>query len=388
MKEHDPELAARLVAVRRDLHRHPELAFEERRTAERIASELDRIGIPYRAEVAETGIVAEIDGPSGPKIALRADMDALPIQEETGLPFASVNQGVMHACGHDAHVTMVLGAAEILANEGSLPAPVRILFQPAEERGSGAKAMIDAGALEDVAMIFGGHVDRGYSTGQIVVHAGAVNASTDGFRIQIDGKGAHAARPHEGVDAVVVGSLLVTALQSVVAREVNPAHAAVVTVGRFEAGTAANVLASRAILEGTIRTLEPSVRERVMASVERMARSIAEAQAASLRVSFVEGTPAVLNSPEMAALARRAALDVVGADNTVELHTPNMGGEDFAYFLEKVPGCYVRLGVRAPGTEAHPAHSSRFDVDEGVLLVGARFFSQLAMTAGASLHDG
>jgi amidohydrolase len=186
------------------LHQHPELSFQEKRTAERIAQELDRLGVAYRSSVAGTGIVAEIPAPGAPEdlcVALRADIDALPVLEETGLSFASVHEGVMHACGHDGHTTMILGAVELLSQEPSLPVPVRVLFQPAEERGSGALALIEAGALDGVSMIFGGHIDRHYPTGQIVTHAGAVNASTDSFRIQIQGKGGHAARPHEGVDA-------------------------------------------------------------------------------------------------------------------------------------------------------------------------------------------
>lgn len=383
----EPGFEERLVAFRRELHENPELSFEEVETARRIARELDRIGIPYRTGVAGTGIVADLGG-EGPRVALRADIDALPIFEDTGLAFASRREGVMHACGHDAHTTMVLGAAELLARETSLPAPVRILFQPAEERGAGAKAMIEEGALDDVAMIFGGHVDRTYVTGQIVTHAGAVNASSDSFRIEIGGKGGHAARPHEGVDAVLVGSAIVTALQSIVSRELNPAFPAVVTVGRFKAGKAANVLAGRALLEGTIRTLDPNVRSEVIAAIERICRALGEAHRAQVRVEVSDGTPAVVNTKEMAELARAAAIEAVGPDAAVPLSMLNMGGEDFAFYLQKTRGCYVRLGVRGPGEEAHPAHSSKFDVDEAVLAIGARFFSRLVKLAGATLSKG
>lgn len=382
----DKDFDARLVAFRRDLHRHPELAFQEKRTAQQVEKELDRIGIPYKRGIGGTGIIAEIPGVNGAKppwVALRADMDALPIQEETGLEFASVNDGVMHACGHDGHTTMVLGAAELLAADHDLEAPVRLLFQPAEERGSGALAMIEAGALDGVEMIFGGHVDPHYPTGQIVTHAGAVNASTDTFRIEIQGKGGHAARPHEGVDSVVVGSLLVMALQTIVSREVNPAHPSVVTVGRFEAGTASNVIASRANLQGTIRAQEQFVRDQIVSSLQRICESIGRLHNARIQVTIEEGTPPVVNPPEMAELARQAASRVVGEQNAVPLHTTNMGGEDFAYYLQKIPGCYVRLGVRGEGREGFPAHSSRFDIDEAALGIGARYFHEVAKLASA-----
>ena len=384
----DSKFKEHLVAFRRELHRHPELAFQEKQTAERICRELDRIGIAYKSGVAETGILAEIPGgDGGPAVALRADIDALPILEETGLAFASENEGVMHACGHDGHTTMVLGAAELLARDGALLAPVRVLFQPAEERGAGAKAMIAAGALEGVAMIFGGHVDRNYETGVIVTHAGAVNASTDAFSIEIQGKGGHAARPHESVDSVVVGSMLVMAIQTIVSREVNPAHPTVVTVGRFEAGTASNVIAGRALLEGTIRTQETPVREGIIQSLTRICDSVANLHNAHIKMSVREGVPPVINPPEMAEIARRAASVVVGEDNAVPLHGANMGGEDFSYYLQTIPGCYVRLGMRAPGRESFPAHSSKFDFDEAVLPIGARYFYEVAKLAGKTLQE-
>jgi amidohydrolase len=385
----DKELHERLVAFRRDLHQHPELSFQETRTAERICAELDRLGIAYESGVAHTGIIADIPGRGDAlkKVALRADIDALPIQEETGLSFASENDGVMHACGHDGHTTMVLGAAELLVRDRDLPAPVRLLFQPAEERGAGAKALIEEGALDNVAMIFGGHVDRHYPTGTIVTHAGAVNASTDSFRIQIRGKGGHAARPHESVDSVVVGSLLVMALQTIVSREVNPAHPSVVTVGRFDAGTAANVIAGQAELEGTIRAQESAVRNHVIASLQRICDSLSQLHNAEISMTVREGVPPVINPPAMAELARRAASNVVGPDFAVPLHTPNMGGEDFSYYMEKARGCYVRFGAREEGREGYPAHSSKFDFDEAVLPIGASYFYRVAKIDGAALQD-
>jgi hippurate hydrolase len=384
----DRELFQRLVALRRDLHRHPELSWHETRTAEQVCRVLDRLGIEYRRGVAETGVVADLPGPPDvPAVALRADMDALPIEEETGLKYASVHVGVMHACGHDGHTSMLLGAAELLKRESTLPCPVRLLFQPAEETGSGARAMIEDGALDGVGMIFGGHLDAAYAPGEIVVDPTAVNASTDEFVIQLSGPGGHAARPHETVDPIVAGSLIVAALQTIVARSVQPNQVAVVTVGRFEAGTAANVIATQARLTGTLRALDAAVRTRLVTAVRQVAESTAAAQDVEVEVNFTEGTPAVVNAPEPTALARETAAIVVGDERVLPLRTPNLGGEDFGFFLQHVPGCYVRFGAQPSGETTFPAHSSRFGFDEQALAVGAGYFYQVALVAGRRLRE-
>jgi hippurate hydrolase len=381
----DAALLTKMVAIRRDLHRHPELSGKETRTAIQITKMLDEMGIAHRAANG-TGIIADIPGRAGaPIVVLRADMDALPIQEETGLEFASLHPGCMHACGHDGHVSMLLGAAQLLAREKELAAPVRLVFQPAEEIGCGAQAMIAAGALERAGMIFGGHLDRHYPKGTVVVSDGIMNASTDTFRIGITGQGGHAARPHESVDAVVVGSLMVMALQTIVSREVNPAHPSVVTVGRFDAGTAANVIAGQAWLEGTVRAQEELVRTHLQTAIRRMAEAVGKLHGAHVEVEFLEGTPVLRNNPEAAALARRAASCVVGSENVRELETANMGGEDFSQYIQKVTGCYVRFGARLAGRENYPAHSSRFDFDEDALGVGAAYFHAIAKLAGERL---
>ncbi len=380
-------LYERMVAMRRDLHQHPELSWQETRTANQICSRLDELGISYKRNVAGTGIVADLPGATdGPIVALRADTDALPIFEETGLPFASQSPGVMHACGHDAHTTMLLGAAELLCRE-DLPAPVRLIFQPAEERGEGAPAMIGAGVLDNVAMIFGGHVDRHFPVGMIAVTDGAVNASSDAFTIRVTGKGGHAARPHETVDAVVVSSLMVMALQTIVSREVNPAHPSVVTIGRLDAGTAGNVIAGRAHLEGSIRAQDPSVRLALQRSIERMAKSIGQLHGAQVEFEMGPGTPPLVNPPECTGIARRAAAVAVGEALVTCMDATSMGGEDFSYYLERVPGCYVRFGTAREGVQQFPAHSGGFDIDENALAVGAAFFHAVAKTAGMQLSE-
>ncbi len=380
-------LYSRLVALRRDLHAHPELSWQEVRTADQICRYLDQLGVAYLRDVAGTGIVAELPGAiAGPRIALRADIDALPVFEETGLPFASQSPGKMHACGHDAHTAMLLGAAEMLCRE-TLPAPVRLIFQPAEELGEGAPVMIAAGVLEDVAMIFGGHVDRHFPTGSIAVTDGPVNASSDAFSISITGKGGHAARPHETVDAVVVASLLVMALQTIVSREVNPASPSVVTVGRIDAGTVGNVIAGRALLEGSIRAQDPTVRLALQRAVERIAKSIGQLHGATVEFTLGSGTPPLVNPPESTAIARRAAQAVVDAALVTRMETASMGGEDFSYYLERTPGCYVRFGTAREGVPQFPAHSGSFDIDEQALAVGAAWFHAVAIIAGEALRD-
>ena len=378
----------RIVSVRRWLHRYPELSGRETNTAAVIADFLQGIGVPYRVSVAGTGVVADIPGTAGvPCVVLRADTDALPIHEETGLEFASEHAGVMHACGHDGHTAMLLGAAALLSEEKDLPAPVRLIFQPAEEKGTGAQAMIQAGALEGAGLIFGGHLDRHYQPGAIVVAEGAVNASSDNFTIEIIGQGAHGARPHESIDAVVVGSLMIMALQTIVSREIDPARPSVVSVGQFQAGTAPNVIAGQAKLSGTVRAQDAPVRRQLLSSIRRIAESIAQLHGAKIQVTVTEGTPPLINPPDMADLARRAAVEAVGEANVLPLKTANMGAEDFSYYMEHIPGAYVRFGGQVPGKEGFPAHSSKFDFDEEALAVGAAYYQAVAKIAGQRLCD-
>jgi amidohydrolase len=382
------DLYDQIVSLRRVLHQRPELSWQETHTSAVITKFLQGIGIECCTNVAGTGVIADIPGKAGvPCVVLRADTDALPIQEETGLEFASIHDGVMHACGHDGHIAMLLGAAALLQGEKQLPAPVRLIFQPAEEKGTGALAMIQAGALEGAGLIFGGHLDRHYRPGSIIVAEGAVNASSDNFTIEIIGQGAHGARPHESIDAVVVGSLMIMALQTIVSREIDPARPSVVSVGQFHAGTAPNVIAGQAKLEGTVRAQDPAVRQQLLASIRRIAESIAQLHGAKIRVAIREGTPPLINSPAMAGLVRRAAITAVGEANVLPLKTANMGAEDFSYYMEKVPGAYVRFGGQVPGKEGFPAHSSKFDFDEEALAVGAVYYQAIAKIAGQRLGE-
>lgn len=379
------DFVSRVIALRRDLHQTPEIGWQEHETAELISTELGRLGIDHTTGVAGTGIIAEIPGSSeGPRIALRADMDALPVTEATGLEFASRNEGRMHACGHDAHMAIMLGAACLLADEPA-PGPVRLVFQPAEELAGGALAMIEAGALEGVAMIFGGHVDGGYPAGTLVVHEGTVNASTDAFRVIISGKGGHAARPQATVDPVVVGSHAVIAAQSIVARQLDPSDPAVLTVATFHAGTAHNIIPSEAVLEGTMRAQTMHVRDHLREALGRMMSSVASAHAATANVEFLDGTPPVVNTPEIVDLARPIAITEYGQSNVVALARPNMGGEDFAHYLIAGTGGFFRIGVGRHGEEPRSAHSENFDIDESALVPAATFFAALARRAGQNV---
>ncbi len=368
-----------LVSIRRHIHRFPELAFQEERTANFIQEKLSELGFPSR-RVAGTGVLCDL-GKGPPWVALRADMDALPIEEETGLPFASLVPGVMHACGHDGHVAMLLGAAALLKKELPQKGGVRLIFQPAEESGGGAQAMIEAGALEGVSAIFGGHIDRHFRVGEIAINEGLICAYTDRFVIRLKGRGGHAAWPHEAVDAVVAGAFLVTSIQTLVSREINPAYPTVVTVGRFQAGTAYNVIAEEAFLEGTIRSTHPEIRKRIQEGLRRIVNGIEEIHRVSGQLEIIEGYPPVINSPRETEIAREAARRVVGEAGLSRMPHPSLGGEDFSFYLKHVPGCFVRFGALKAGREHAPAHSPGFDFDERVLPIGARFYFEVAHLA-------
>jgi hippurate hydrolase len=384
----DAPLCAHVRELRHWFHQYPELSFHEVETARRIVAELESLGVRCEYEGVGHAVIAYVDGkdPGMPAVALRAEMDALPGKETTGVSYASRNAGVMHACGHCSHMAMLLGAAHLLSRNQP-PGPVRLIFQPAEEKGGGARVAIKDGALDDVAMIFAVHVTHEYETGKIMIRDGSVTAQSDGFIIRIRGKGGHGARPHEAVDAVVISGFLITALQTLVSREMNPLSPSVVTIGSVHSGSAANVIAEEAELKGSIRTSLPEVRKHMHHGLRRMVSAAAELHNAKIDIEISEGYPPVINEPGSVEIARKAAADIVGATNVVAAEHPSMGSEDFSFYLQKTRGCFVRLGARKVDWKPVPLHSPAFDIDECVLAVGTKFFDQVAR-AGCAWREG
>lgn len=376
------DVRAQLVELRRAIHREPELAFQEEQTAARLEKALHALGVTDTKRVAGTGIIARVRGTDkrAPTVAIRGDIDALPIVEETGLPFASVNTGVMHACGHDVHATWAVGAAALLAAKPAT-GDIIIVLQPAEETGQGAAALMKEGALDGVSMIFGGHVDRRFEIGQVVADAGPLAASADTFQIELVGQGAHAARPHEARDPIVAAAALVTAIQTIVARKLNPATPGVVTVGQISAGSAPNVIPDRAMLKGTIRAVDAPSRKLMHDELQRLATSVGEAHGVEARVHLPEGTPPLVNPPGPIAHARAAVTNVLGGQALVPLGFLNLAGEDFAYYMESIPGCFLRIGAREPGGKPVAAHSPRFYPAEESIFVGAAVLAECARVA-------
>ncbi len=377
---------ARLIDLRRALHRHPELSWKEERTAERLEAALRSIGIDDIRRVAGTGIVARVPGTDrvAPVTAIRGDIDALPIQEATALPYASEIPGVMHACGHDVHATWAVGAAMLLSREPAR-GDVLIILQPAEEVGNGAPAILASGALDGVQAIFGGHVDRRFPVGQVVAQAGPLAAAADSFSIEVLGKGAHGARPHEGIDPIVAAAAIVGALQTIVSRRLDPGAAAIVTVGSIHGGSAPNVIPERVLLTGTLRAMLPEVRSALHTELNSVSASIAAAHGASAKVTIERGPPPIVNPEREAQWARSAAERVLGAGSVVPFGVTNMGGEDFACYLEQIGGCFLRIGAREPGGEPAPAHSPGFIAAEESIFVGAAVLAECAREAAAQL---
>lgn len=381
-----PDQMAWLIDLRRALHRHPELSWKEERTADRLEAALRRNGITEINRVAGTGIVARVPGSDrdAPVTAIRGDIDALPIQEATGLPYASEVPGVMHACGHDVHATWAIGAAMLLMKHPAR-GDVLIVLQPAEEVGSGASAILASGALDGIEAIFGGHVDRRFPVGQVVAQPGPLAASADSFSIEVIGKGAHGARPHEGIDPIVAAASIVSALQTIVARRLDPGAPAIVTVGSIHGGTAPNVIPELVVLTGTLRAMLPDVRAALHDEVAAIATAVARAHGASARVTIVQGPPPVVNSERESQWARTAAERALGAGSVVPFGLTNMGGEDFACYLERFGGCFLRIGAREAGGEPAPAHSPGFVAAEESIFIGAAVLAECAREAGENL---
>jgi amidohydrolase len=379
-------LRERLIALRRDLHRHPELSFAEERTGNVLALELESLSPSRLERVARTGVIARIAGrnSSAPAVAIRGDIDALPIQEATGLAFASTTPGVMHACGHDVHATWAVGAAALLS---AAPAEgdVLIVLQPAEEVGEGAVAVLESGLLDDVRAIFGAHVDRRFTVGQVVAQAGPLAASADTFDIELTGRGAHGARPHESADPVVCMAAIISSLQTIVSRRVNPATPAVVTIGMVSAGTAPNIIPDRAVLRGTLRATDDQTRALLQTELREISLHIGAAHHVDARVTFGAGVPPVINDGRAAEWAAAAAAAVLGADGVVPLGAVNMAGEDFAWYQRRMPGCFLRVGARHANEKIIAAHSPQFDVAEDAIFVGAAVLAESARRASAAL---
>lgn len=382
-----------VIEWRRDIHQHPELSNQEFRTAGVVEKHLKSLGIPVQVEIAGTGVVGVLEGGKpGPVVALRADMDALPVKEMVDVPFKSEvtavyndqDVGVMHACGHDAHVAILMGAAEVLAGmRDEIPGTIKFIFQPAEEDVGGANKMVEEGVLSnpDVDAIFGLHVTQGWAVGEVGVRPAGIMAAADYFRIDIQGRQTHAAQPWAGVDPIVTGSQIVLALQTIVSRQVDVTLApAVVTVGRFDGGVRNNIIPDSAWMEGTIRTFDTAMRDSIHERIRRTAESIAKSAGATAAVEIRKGTPVTYNDPDLTQSMMPSLERIVGKN--VQEAPRVTGAEDFAYFQERVPGMYFFLGVRPPDVpreKSVPNHSPYFFVDESGLVDGVRLMSSVAV---------
>ncbi|WP_374325759.1 M20 aminoacylase family protein [Azonexus sp.] len=374
---------AELTALRRDIHAHPELAFDEQRTADIVAGELLRYGLEVHRGLAKTGVVGVLKaGSSARMIGLRADMDALPLAELNEFPHHSRHPGKMHACGHDGHTAMLLGAARYLAENQDFDGTVVFIFQPAEESEGGAAVMIEDGLFEKfpVEAVFGLHNWPGIPVGEMMAMPGPVMAGTCGFEIHVRGHGCHAAMPHQGIDAIVTGAQLVQALQTVVSRTLHPCDAAVVSVTQFHAGEAWNIIPEEVVMRGTIRSFKPEVQESIERAIERLCSGIAAANGAQISVRFEHRYPPTVNSPAEAKFCQQVAAEVFGAERVLTDILPSMGAEDFAYMLREKPGCYVWLG-NGPGTGGCTLHNPHYDFNDQLLTLGVAYWAQLVRRA-------
>lgn len=368
-----------LIAWRREFHMHPELGFQETRTASRVAEIMAGFGYRVRTDIGGTGVVAEL-GTGSPTFAIRSDMDALPIQETNEVSYASLTPGIMHACGHDAHTAMALGAARLLVKE-DFPGSVRFLFQPSEEGAgsdglTGAQRMIADHVLEDVDAVLAVHVDSALPTGFISLRSGPMAAGADSFKLIIRGNGGHGAFPHTGIDPIHIAGHAILAIHGIVSRRVNPADTAVITIGRVNSGTADNIIPDTATLTGTMRYHLPAIHQLLHTEMERVSHLV-ESLGATSELKIACNVPPTLNDAHIEQVVRAAAGDVIGAEKVVE---PNilMGGEDFSYMLGKVPGVWFRLGCKTEGDERFH-HNSRFDIDESCLPVGTAILAETAL---------
>ena len=376
-----------VIALRRHLHQYPELSGEEYATSETVQEKLTERGIPFTAGYAGTGVLGIVEGDRlGKTVALRADMDALPIQEENDISFASKNEGVMHACGHDAHTAMLVGAGWVLSEvREELSGRVLLVFQPAEEKSptGGARPMMRDGVFREYRpdVIFAQHAWPDLPVGKVGVRRGAITGASDRFKVVIEGRGGHASKPHQTTDAIVVANQVINALQTVVSREVNPLRSAVLTIGKIRGGTRYNAIAEKVTLEGTVRTFRPETKETVKSRFHSIVTGIAASMEATAHITYRDGYPAAINTPEWAEQVGETARGLLGERSTPEIE-PSLGGEDFARFLLQYPGAYLRLGTGSPsGEEKRRLHDSRFDIDERALRIGTELMTQLAVDA-------
>jgi len=375
------KLQTQLVHWRRKLHQYPELGFKEVLTADFIAEKLNDWGIEYQTSIAKTGIVATIKSHhQGKVLAIRADMDALPIQEENEVSYCSKHDGLMHACGHDGHTAIALGIAYYLAhNRDKFQGIVKIIFQPAEEGPGGAKPIIEAGVLQnpEVDAIIGLHLSNNLPLGTIGVREGALMAAVECFKCEILGKGGHGAIPNQTIDSIVVGSHIVNALQTIVSRNISPIDSAVVTVGTFHSGTALNVIADTAKISGTVRYFNPTLEKYIGERIEAIISGICQSHGAKYKLDYWQLYPPVINHPRITQLVKSVALEIVETPLGVVPECQTMGGEDMSFFLQEIPGCYFFLGsANAQKGLDYPHHHPRFDFDETALSLGVEIFAR------------
>jgi amidohydrolase len=376
-----------VVALRRDLHEHPELGFEETRTAGIVAERLRRLGYDVHEGIATTGVVGVLVGAKpGKTIMLRADMDALPLPEENDVPYKSRNAGKMHACGHDGHVAILLGAAELLAARAAdISGTLVLCFQPAEEGRGGAQAMVEEGMLErfGVDRAYGLHLFSLMPTGLLGFREGPFYASSDSIEITIEGFGGHGAAPHLSIDPVLIAAEFVASVQKIVSRQIDPLEPAVVTIGSIHSGTTHNVIPSTARLLGTVRAFNPEVRAKMAERIERVLRGVCEASGASFTFDYLWRYPVTSNDAAQTAYVRALAEAQIGADRVLTCDK-HMGAEDFSFFAEKVPATYFVLGCMGDARSAFPHHHGRFDIDERALETGVRIMTALGLDAGGN----
>lgn len=375
------EVYPKMVSWRRHFHQHPELSFEEGKTAHKIAEILRGFGLIVKTGVGGNGVIGILQGKrEGKTIAFRADFDALPITDEKEVGYKSTVQGVMHACGHDGHTATMLGVAKVLSEyQEEIKGNVRFIFQHAEEKlPGGAASIITEGGLDGVDAIYGAHLFTDLPLGKIGIKEGPIMAAVDVFKLTIQGKGGHGAKPHETVDSVVVGSQIVNQLQQIVSRRVDPLEPAVVTVGVFQAGTAFNIIADKAKIEGTVRTFNPKVREKIEAEIRSIVKGVCESSHAGYELEYTHGYPALFNHKEETTLVKKLVQEELGTEQLVEL-PPRMAAEDFAYYVQEVPGAFFMIGAHGEGENTcYANHHPKFDFEEKAMEVGGMVFLRLS----------